>query len=86
MGWLVVTCLAFVVPVSALLVWTDPGSPRSLSGRLTAAWRIDDIRQRPVLMFSAEGGWPFGQVTDQDDSILEKERQLGADQNPVRKV
>ncbi|MFC8078166.1 NAD-binding lipoprotein [Streptomyces sp. NPDC057307] len=39
MGWLVVTCLAVVVPVSALLVWTDPGSPRSLSGRLTAAWR-----------------------------------------------
>lgn len=39
MGWLVITCLAVVVPVSALLVWTDPGSPRSLSGRLTAAWR-----------------------------------------------
>ncbi|MFJ8887782.1 NAD-binding lipoprotein [Streptomyces sp. NPDC102402] len=39
MGWLVVTCLAVVVPVSTLLVWTDPGSPSSLSGRLTAAWR-----------------------------------------------
>ncbi|MEU0134519.1 NAD-binding lipoprotein [Streptomyces sp. NPDC006296] len=39
MGWLVVTCLAVVVPVSALLVWTDPGSPRSVSGRLAAAWR-----------------------------------------------
>ncbi|MFJ4830847.1 NAD-binding lipoprotein [Streptomyces sp. NPDC088747] len=39
MGWLVVTCLAVVVPVSALMVWTDPGSPRSLSGRLTAVWR-----------------------------------------------
>ncbi|WTL28634.1 NAD-binding lipoprotein [Streptomyces sp. NBC_01498] len=39
MGWLVITCLAVVVPVSMLLVWTDPGSPRSLSGRLTAAWR-----------------------------------------------
>lgn len=39
MGWLVITCLAVVVPVSAVLVWTDPGSPRSLSGRLTAAWR-----------------------------------------------
>ncbi|MGW1774822.1 CASTOR/POLLUX-related putative ion channel [Streptomyces sp. NPDC002104] len=39
MGWLVITCLAVVVPVSTLLVWTDPGSPRSLSGRLTAAWR-----------------------------------------------
>lgn len=31
MGWLVITCLAVVVPVSAVLVWTDPGSPRSLS-------------------------------------------------------
>lgn len=39
MGWLVITCLAVVVPVSALLVWTDPGSPRSLPGRLTAVWR-----------------------------------------------
>ncbi|MFI1439710.1 CASTOR/POLLUX-related putative ion channel [Streptomyces fructofermentans] len=39
MGWLVITCLAVVVPVSALLVWTDPGSPASLSGRLTAVWR-----------------------------------------------
>ncbi|MEU8946829.1 NAD-binding lipoprotein [Streptomyces sp. NPDC048489] len=39
MGWLVITCLAVVVPVSALLVWTDPASPRSLPGRLTAVWR-----------------------------------------------
>ncbi|MFI6083002.1 NAD-binding lipoprotein [Streptomyces sp. NPDC051217] len=39
MGWLVITCLAVVVPVSVVLVWTDPGSPRSVSGRLTAAWR-----------------------------------------------
>ncbi|MEU4098407.1 NAD-binding lipoprotein [Streptomyces sp. NPDC026673] len=39
MGWLVVTCLAVVVPVSALMVWTDPGSPRSLPGRLAAVWR-----------------------------------------------
>ncbi|MFC8225017.1 NAD-binding lipoprotein [Streptomyces sp. NPDC057287] len=39
MGWLVITCLAVVVPVSTLLVWTDPGSPPSLSGRLAAAWR-----------------------------------------------
>lgn len=36
MGWLVITCLAVVVPVSLLLVWTDPGSPTPLSGRLTA--------------------------------------------------
>ncbi|MFF3614967.1 NAD-binding lipoprotein [Streptomyces sp. NPDC002580] len=39
MGWLVVACLAVVVPVSALLVWTDPGSPRALPGRLAAVWR-----------------------------------------------
>lgn len=39
MGWLVVSCLAVVVPVSALSVWTDPGAPRSLSGRLSAVWR-----------------------------------------------
>ncbi|MET7887829.1 NAD-binding lipoprotein [Streptomyces avermitilis] len=39
MGWLVIICLAVVVPVSALLVWTDPGSPQSLSGRLAAVWR-----------------------------------------------
>ncbi|MEU4180245.1 NAD-binding lipoprotein [Streptomyces sp. NPDC026589] len=40
MGWLVITCLAVVVPVSLLLVWTDPGSPTSLSERLIATWRI----------------------------------------------
>ncbi|WP_405460993.1 NAD-binding lipoprotein [Streptomyces sp. NBC_00101] len=39
MGWLVLTCLAVVIPVSAVLVWTDPGSPRSLADRLTAVWR-----------------------------------------------
>ncbi|MGC5562258.1 CASTOR/POLLUX-related putative ion channel [Streptomyces sp. FR-108] len=38
-SWLVLACLAVVVPVSALVVWTDPGSPRSLSGRLSAVWR-----------------------------------------------
>ncbi|WP_320775584.1 CASTOR/POLLUX-related putative ion channel, partial [Streptomyces sp. CRN 30] len=39
LGWLALCCLAVVVPVSALLVWTDPGAPRSLSGRLLAVWR-----------------------------------------------
>lgn len=39
-GWLAVTCLGIVVPASALLVWTDPSSPRSLSSRLTAVWRV----------------------------------------------
>ncbi|MFI5967607.1 NAD-binding lipoprotein [Streptomyces asoensis] len=39
-GWLAVVCLGLVVPASALLVWTDPSSPRSLSGRLLAVWRV----------------------------------------------
>lgn len=39
-GWLAVTCLGIVIPASALMVWTDPSSPRSLSGRLTAVWRV----------------------------------------------
>ncbi|KAA0925595.1 CASTOR/POLLUX-related putative ion channel [Streptomyces apricus] len=38
-GWLVLSCLTVVVPVSALVVWTDPASPRSLSGRLLAVGR-----------------------------------------------
>ncbi|MGW0860390.1 CASTOR/POLLUX-related putative ion channel [Streptomyces sp. NPDC002690] len=38
-GWLVITTLAVVVPVSAVLVWTDPGAPRSLQDRLIAVWR-----------------------------------------------
>ncbi|MFB7050313.1 NAD-binding lipoprotein [Streptomyces microflavus] len=55
MGWLVITCLAIVVPVSTLLVWTDPGSPRSLSGRLTAAWRTS----AETLRLGAAGGTPL---------------------------
>ncbi|MCG7208476.1 CASTOR/POLLUX-related putative ion channel [Streptomyces arenae] len=39
LGWLAVCCLAVVVPVSTLLVWTDPAAPRSFSGRLTQVWR-----------------------------------------------
>ncbi|MGW0585859.1 NAD-binding lipoprotein, partial [Streptomyces sp. NPDC002920] len=39
LGWLAVCCLAVVVPVSALLVWTDPNAPSTLPGRLTAVWR-----------------------------------------------
>ncbi|NEC88228.1 NAD-binding lipoprotein [Streptomyces sp. SID12501] len=39
LGWLALCCLAIVVPVSALLVWTDPAAPHSLSGRLTQVWR-----------------------------------------------
>lgn len=39
LGWLAVCCLAVVVPVSTLLVWTDPQAPRSRSERLVAVWR-----------------------------------------------
>lgn len=37
--WLSACCLGVVVPVSALLVWTDPSSPRSFTGRLVIVWR-----------------------------------------------
>ncbi|MFJ2813326.1 NAD-binding lipoprotein [Streptomyces sp. NPDC087294] len=39
MGWLSVCCLGIVIPVSALLVWTDPTSPHSFTGRLVIVWR-----------------------------------------------
>lgn len=39
-GWLALLCLAVVVPASAVLVWTDPGTPASLTGRLAAVWRL----------------------------------------------
>ncbi|MEV0780213.1 NAD-binding lipoprotein [Streptomyces sp. NPDC050428] len=58
MGWLVITCLAVVLPVSVLLAWTDPGSPRSLSGRLTAAWRTS----AETLRLGAMTGTPLRMV------------------------
>ncbi|MFI8946654.1 NAD-binding lipoprotein [Streptomyces sp. NPDC053750] len=39
LGWLAVCCLVIVVPVSTLLVWTDPQAPHSLSERLIVVWR-----------------------------------------------
>lgn len=39
LGWLAAGCLAVVLPLSALMVWTDPAAPRTLAGRLTAVWR-----------------------------------------------
>ncbi|MEW1776752.1 NAD-binding lipoprotein [Streptomyces sp. NPDC086777] len=39
LGWLAACCLAVVVPVSTLLVWTDPDAPHSFSGRLAQVWR-----------------------------------------------
>ncbi|WP_242427227.1 MULTISPECIES: NAD-binding lipoprotein [unclassified Streptomyces] len=38
-GWLALACLALVVPVSALLVWTDHRAPATLSARIAAVWR-----------------------------------------------
>ncbi len=38
-GWLALGCLALVVPVSALLVWTDRSAPATLGARIAAVWR-----------------------------------------------
>ncbi|MEU1126868.1 NAD-binding lipoprotein [Streptomyces sp. NPDC005899] len=38
-GWLAVACLAVVVPVSAVLVWTDDRAPHSLRSKIAAVWR-----------------------------------------------
>ncbi|MFF3485585.1 NAD-binding lipoprotein [Streptomyces sp. NPDC002701] len=39
-GWLALLCLVVVVPVSAVLVWTDPNAPASAPGRLAEVWRL----------------------------------------------
>ncbi len=39
-GWLALLCLAVVVPVSAVLVWTDPAIPASAPDRLAEVWRL----------------------------------------------
>ncbi|WP_406089090.1 CASTOR/POLLUX-related putative ion channel [Streptomyces sp. NBC_01013] len=38
-GWLAVACLAVVVPVSVLLVWTDDQAPDSAWAKAGAVWR-----------------------------------------------
>nr|WSW64825.1 NAD-binding lipoprotein [Streptomyces sp. NBC_00995] len=38
-GWLAVACLAVVVPVSALLVWTDERAPDTARAKTAAVWR-----------------------------------------------
>ncbi|MFE2014288.1 NAD-binding lipoprotein [Streptomyces sp. NPDC059491] len=38
-GWLALACLLLVVPVSALLVWTDDRAPTTLGSRVAAVWR-----------------------------------------------
>ncbi|MGK5642993.1 CASTOR/POLLUX-related putative ion channel [Streptomyces sp. URMC 126] len=37
-GWLALACLAVVVPVSALMVWTARDAPASLPGKLARVW------------------------------------------------
>ncbi|MEZ3181788.1 NAD-binding protein [Streptomyces pimonensis] len=39
-GWMALLCLAVVVPASAVLVWTDPEAPASLTGRFAQVWRL----------------------------------------------
>ncbi|MEV5815954.1 CASTOR/POLLUX-related putative ion channel [Streptomyces mutabilis] len=39
-GWMALLCLAVVVPTSAVLVWTDPDAPPSLTDRLAEVWRL----------------------------------------------
>ncbi|CAL9363208.1 CASTOR/POLLUX-related putative ion channel [Streptomyces sp. enrichment culture] len=39
-GWMALLCLAVVVPASAVLVWTDPGVPASLTDRLAQVWHL----------------------------------------------
>ncbi|MFF9623887.1 NAD-binding lipoprotein [Streptomyces griseosporeus] len=39
-GWLVVVCLALVVPASAVLVWTGPHTPATFPGKLAQVWRL----------------------------------------------
>ncbi|MFV2120493.1 CASTOR/POLLUX-related putative ion channel [Streptomyces sp. Act-28] len=39
-GWMALLCLAVVVPTSAVLVWTDPRAPASLTGRFAEVWRL----------------------------------------------
>lgn len=39
-GWMALLCLAIVVPVSAVLVWTDPDAPEPLADRLAAVWHL----------------------------------------------
>ncbi|MFC4981260.1 NAD-binding lipoprotein [Streptomyces atroolivaceus] len=38
-GWLAVACLAIVVPLSAVLVWTDDRAPDALWAKTAAVWR-----------------------------------------------
>ncbi|MFD8685867.1 NAD-binding lipoprotein [Streptomyces sp. NPDC059651] len=38
-GWLAAACLAVVVPVSALLVWTDDRAPGTAQAKTAAVWR-----------------------------------------------
>ncbi|MDN0197973.1 NAD-binding lipoprotein [Streptomyces sp. S.PNR 29] len=53
-GWMALLCLAVVVPVSAVLVWTDPEVPASVPERLVAVWRLTAETLR---LGGVEGDW-----------------------------
>ncbi|MEU8764716.1 NAD-binding lipoprotein [Streptomyces sp. NPDC048659] len=54
-GWLALVCLAVVAPASALLVWTDAGSPVTFRGKLASVWRTAG----QTLRLGGEGGPPL---------------------------
>ncbi|MEU0383126.1 CASTOR/POLLUX-related putative ion channel [Streptomyces chartreusis] len=54
-GWMALLCLAVVVPASAVVVWTDPGAPESLRGRLAAVWHLTG----ETLRLGGETGTPL---------------------------
>lgn len=39
-GWMALSCLAVVVPASAVVVWTDPAAPAPLADRLVEVWHL----------------------------------------------
>ncbi|MBD0710440.1 hypothetical protein BU197_19285 [Streptomyces sp. CBMA291] len=57
-GWLALACLALVVPVSVLLVWTDHESPPSFGSRIAAVWH----RTGQTLRLGGETGPPISVV------------------------
>ncbi|CAG9939610.1 unnamed protein product [Clonostachys rosea f. rosea IK726] len=68
-----------ILPQMAINLIKALGERRRVSGIETHY-----IHTSVATMFSEEGGWPYGQVKDSDDSIIEKQKEIG-ESNPVRK-
>ncbi|VUC22173.1 unnamed protein product [Clonostachys rosea] len=66
-----------ILPQMATNLIKSLGERRRASGTETHY-----IHTSVATMFSEEGGWPYGQVKDSDDSILEKEKEIG-EANPI---